>query len=75
MCEHIKRKAVLYPEKNFSICALMEYCELMHPQKKEEKIKICKLLKSCGECESLKSISEITGIRKSSVDRYLKENI
>lgn len=75
MCEHIKRKAVLYPEKNFSICALMEYCELMHPQKKEEKIKICKLLKSCGECESLKSISGITGIPTSSVDRYLKENI
>ncbi len=53
----------------------MEYCELMHPQKKEEKIKICKLLKSCGECESLKSISEITGIPTSSVDRYLKEII
>ncbi len=73
MCEHIKRKTIIYSEQSIESLALQEYCEYAEPKTKEEKIAICKLLKeNCGKI-SVKKISELTGIPTSSVDRYLKE--
>lgn len=73
MCEHIKRKTIIYSEQSIETLALQEYCEYAEPKTKEEKIAICKLLKeNCGKI-SVKKISELTGIPTSSVDRYLKE--
>lgn len=73
MCEHIKRKTIIYSEQSISVLALKEYCEYAGLKTKEQKIAICKSLKeNCGKI-SVKRISELTGIPTSSVDRYLKE--
>ena len=73
MCEHIKRRTILYPEETITISALTEYCEYTELKTKEQKIKLCKALKNNGKKMTVKKISEITGISNSSVDRYLKE--
>ena len=73
MCEHIKRRTILYPEETTTMSALVEYCEYVGLKTKEQKVKLCKLLKNNGKKMTVKKISEITGISSSSVDRYLKE--
>ena len=73
MCEHIKRRTILYPEETVTISALIEYCEYTEPKTKEQKVKLCKALKNNGKRMTVKKISEITGISCSSVDRYIKE--
>lgn len=73
MCEHIKRRTILYEEQSVSSNALKEYCDFVHIKTKEQKIQICKSLKAYGNKMTVKKISEITGISSSSVDRYLKE--
>lgn len=73
MCEHIKRRSIIYPEHTITSCVLREYCEFVGVQTKEQKVKICKTLKSKYKTISVKNISELTGIPTSSVDRYLKE--
>ena len=60
MCEHIKRRTILYPKETLVMSALTEYCEYAVLNTKEKKI-------------TVKKISERTGISSSSVDRYLKE--
>lgn len=45
MCEHIKRRTILYPEETITISALTEYCEYTELKTKEQKIKLCKALK------------------------------
>ena len=74
MCEHIKRRTILYPEETITMSALTEYCEYTGLKSKEQKIKLCKALKNNGKKMTVKKISEITGISSSSVDRYLKEH-
>lgn len=73
MCEHIKRRTILYPEETIEISTLIEYCGYVELRTKEQKIKLCKELKKNGKKMTVKKISEITGISNSSVDRYLKE--
>lgn len=73
MCEHIKRKSIMYPEQSISTLALKEYCDYAGLQTKEQKIAICKSLKENGKKISIARISELTGIPTSSVGRYLKE--
>lgn len=73
MCEHIKRKSIMYPEQSISTLALKEYCDYAGLKTKEQKITICKLLKSNSQKLSIAKISELTGIPVSSVGRYLKE--
>lgn len=73
MCEHIKRRTILYPEETVTMSALAEYCEYAGLKTKEQKVKLCKALKNNGKKMTVKKISEITGISSSSVDRYLKE--
>lgn len=73
MCEHIKRRTILYPEETVTMSALTEYCDYAGLKTKERKVKLCKALKNRGKKMTVKKISEITGIPSSSVDRYLKE--
>lgn len=73
MCEHIKRRTILYPNETLIMSVLTEYCEYAELNTKEQKVKLCKALKSNGRKITVKRISEITGISSSSVDRYLKE--
>lgn len=73
MCEHIKRKTILYPERSVALLAITEYCEYVGGETKEQKVQICKALKNYGKKMTVNQISQITGIPKSSVDRYLKE--
>ena len=73
MCEHIKRRTILYPEETVTMSALSEYCEYAELKTKEQKVRLCKALKNNGKKMTVKKISEITGISSSSVDRYLKE--
>ena len=73
MCEHIKRRTILYPEETVTMSALTEYCEYAELKTKEQKVRLCKALKNNGKKMTVKKISEITGISSSSVDRYLKE--
>lgn len=73
MCEHIKRRTIIYPEDTITTCVLIEYCEFVGVQTKEQKVKICKTLKNNCKKISVKKISDLTGIPTSSVDRYLKE--
>ena len=73
MCEHIKRRTVLYPKETLVMSALTEYCEYAVLNTKEQKVKLCKALKNNEKKITVKKISEITGISSSSVDRYLKE--
>lgn len=73
MCEHIKRRTVIYPKETITKAALAEYCEYIGIRTKEQKIQICKALKNNGKKMTVNKISEITGIPRSSVDRYLKE--
>ncbi len=73
MCEHIKRRTILYPEETITVGALTEYCEYVGVKTKEQKINLCKILKNSGKKMTVKKISEITQIPSSSVDRYLKE--
>lgn len=73
MCEHIKRRTILYPKETLVMSALTEYCEYAVLNTKEQKVKLCKALKNNGKKITVKKISEITGISRSSVDRYLKE--
>lgn len=73
MCEHIKRRSIIYPEDAIASCVLKEYCDFIGTQTKEQKITICRLLKKNYNKISIKKISELTGIPTSSVDRYLKE--
>lgn len=73
MCEHIKRRTILYPKETLVMSALTEYCEYAVLNTKEQKVKLCKALKNNEKKITVKKISEITGISSSSVDRYLKE--
>ncbi len=73
MCEHIKRKTIMYPEESISGLALKEYCDYAGLKTKEQKIAICKSLKDNCKKISIIRISELTGIPTSSVGRYLKE--
>lgn len=73
MCEHIKRRTILYPEETVTMSALTEYCQYAGLRTKEQKVKLCKALKNNSNKMTIKKISEITGISNSSVDRYLKE--
>lgn len=73
MCEHIKRRTILYPDKSVEACVMMEFCNYADIRTREQKIEICKLLKKSDKKMTIKRISEITGIPSSSVDRYLKE--
>lgn len=73
MCEHIKRRIILYSNETVTTSALAEYCEYVGLKTKEQKVKLCKTLKNNGKKMTVKKISEITGISSSSVDRYLKE--
>lgn len=73
MCEHIKRRAVIYYEDTITTCILKEYCDFIGAQTKEQKVLICKTLRNNYKKISIKKISELTGIPTSSVDRYLKE--
>ncbi|MCD7923137.1 MAG: ATP-binding protein [Clostridiales bacterium] len=72
MCEHIKRRIILYPDKSVEACVIREFCSYTEVKTKEQKIEVCKLLKQSDKKMTLKRISEITGIPLSSVDRYLK---
>ena len=63
----------MYPEQSISTLALKEYCDYAGLKTKEQKITICKLLKSNSKKLSIAKISELTGIPISSVGRYLKE--
>lgn len=73
MCEHIKRKMIINPENTIIYCMLREYCEFAEIKTKEQKVKVCKKLKSNCKNISINKIAELTGIPTSSVDRYLKE--
>ena len=73
MCEHIKRRTILYPEEDITVAIISEYCEYVDLKTKDQKIYICKILKNNNKKMTVKKISEITGISSSSVDRYLKE--
>lgn len=73
MCEHIKRRTIIYPEETVARSALVEYCEYVGVKTKEQKKQICKMLKQNEKKMTVNKISEITGIPRSSVDRYLKE--
>lgn len=73
MCEHIKRRSIIYPDHTMTSCAIRAYCEFVGVQTKEQKVTICKALKNKCKAISVKNISELTGIPTSSVDRYLKE--
>ena len=73
MCEHIKRRTILYPEETVIMSALTECCEYAEVKTNEQNMQLCKALKSSGRKMTVKRISEITGIPSSSVDRYLKE--
>lgn len=73
MCEHIKRRTILYPDESALMSVLTEYCKYVNLKTKEQKVQLCKILKDNGKKMTVKKISEITGISSSSVDRYLKE--
>lgn len=49
MCEHIKRRTILYPEETITMSALTEYCEYTGLKSKEQKIKLCIALKNNGK--------------------------
>ena len=72
LCEHIKRKNLMN-DKGIDVNALIEYCEFKGVNDKTEKIAMCKLLKNNCKKLTIQNISDITGIPKSSVDRYLKK--
>lgn len=72
LCEHIKRRAVLYKDESINYSSIKEYCEFVKITTKEEKINLCKTLKKHGKSMTIKKISEITKIPMSTVDRYLK---
>ena len=73
MCEHVKRRMIINQDETITFCVLREYCEFTGIHTKDQKIKICKIIKSNCPKMSVKKISELTGISSSSVDRYLKE--
>jgi SpoVK/Ycf46/Vps4 family AAA+-type ATPase len=73
LCEHIKRRTIIYPDQPIETLALKEYCEYVGIKTKDQKKAICKAIKTNYSKISVKKISEMTGIPTSSVGRYLKE--
>ena len=74
LCEHIKRQRLLNPESPLDLIALTELCKVMTYSSKDEKIVICRMLKSEFKNLSQRDISQITNIPLTSVARYLSTN-
>ncbi|MBC8580871.1 AAA family ATPase [Zhenhengia yiwuensis] len=73
MCEHIKRQILLNEGVGPDIIAVKECCRLAQLKNKEDKVRICRLLKSNFSKLSIREIAEITNIPSASVSRYIKE--
>lgn len=76
MCEHIKRKTILYPNDSIETSAIKELISLQNASSsaKEKKAICLELRRAGGKQMTIKRIAEITGFSTSAVDRYIKED-
>lgn len=73
LCDHIKRQIIMNESTSIDYLAIKELCHMCHFRTKDEKVKVCHLLKSYVPNISIRGISEAVGIPQASVARYLKE--
>ena len=74
LSEHIKRQCLLNPEESKKIIVLTEMFKLTQLQTRNDKIALCKELKTKFPKLSQRDISQITQIPLTSVSRYLSKN-
>lgn len=74
LCEHIKRQFLLSPQTPPKIIALSELFKIIEVLDKNEKIKICKMIKTEFPTMPQRDISQITRIPLTTVSRYLAKN-
>ena len=72
-CDHIKRQIIMNDSADKNYLAIKELCH-MHPvDSKEEKIRICRMVKKYVPGMSIRKVSEAVAIPQASVARYLRE--
>lgn len=71
LCEHIKRQTILQPQTPKTLLMLSELFKIKQLESREEKIILCRSLKSEFPKLSQRDISELTRIPLTSVSRYL----
>lgn len=72
-CDHVKRRYIMNRAEDKSVAAIRELCLMHNLDSKEEKIRVCRLLKKYVPDISIRKIAEATSIPQASVARYLKE--
>ncbi len=75
LCEHIKRQCLLNPDMSLDLIVFSELCKVNSFSSKNDKIKICKMLKMEFENLSQRDISQITRVPLTSVSRYLSNSL
>lgn len=73
LCEHIKRQIVMHPDDDVNIIAAKEIVQVAKSIDKDDRIALCKKLKSMYPNISQRDISDITQVSLSTVSRYLKK--
>ena len=71
LSEHIKRQMIMNPDTSPDLVALAELFKIASFSARDEKIGLCKMLKSSFPRLSQRDIAQITQISLSSVSRYL----
>ena len=75
LSEHIKRQFIINPDVSKKLTVLSELFKISLPKNKEEKMQICKELKTEFPNITQRDISKITHIPLTTVSRYLKKEI
>lgn len=73
LCEHIKRQILMNENESYDLVAIKECCRSINLKSKEQKVSLCRFLKSKFSNLSIREISEITYIPSATVSRYIKE--
>jgi SpoVK/Ycf46/Vps4 family AAA+-type ATPase len=74
LCEHIKRKVIMYPEVPIKLTSFEELFNVIDLSSKDQKKAFCKAISEEFPDLSLREISMITHIPTSSVSRYLRKD-
>lgn len=75
LCEHIKRQFILNPDMPQKLTVLSELFKISLPKSREEKMQICRELKTEFSNITQRDISKITHIPLTTVSRYLKKEV
>lgn len=73
LCEHIKRQALMNPDEDLRLLALVELYSRCKPETAAKKREACIKLKSIGANLTTREIGQIVGASAATVSRNLKE--